>query len=113
MNARSLCSDLVILEWKDVDGWNHELAAVLEDISPRGACLQIEEAVPVDTAVQISHGRHWQIGCRVVYCEYREIGYFLGLEFSAGEDWNRGAFNPQHLLDLTDLMHRLNAHLSN
>ena len=108
MDVRSLCSDLVMVEWKDQDGWMHELAAVLEDISPRGGCLQLEAPIPAGTEVQVSQGEHWGIVCRVVYCEYREIGYFIGLEFPEGEFWSKNAFSPRHLLNLTDLIQELN-----
>ena len=86
----------------------HELAAVLEDISPHGGCLQVESPVPENTVVQIRHGHQWGMVCRTVYCEYREIGYFIGLEFPEGEFWSKSAFNPQHLLNLTELMMGLN-----
>jgi hypothetical protein len=30
---------------------------------------------------------------------YREIGYFVGIEFEAGSRWSKNQFRPQHLLD--------------
>jgi hypothetical protein len=107
--ARSLCSDLVKLEWKDDEGWLHELPGVLEDISGRGACVQVESPVPAETELLISQGDRWGMQCRVVYCEFHDIGYFLGLEFASGELWDQGVFRPRHLLDLNKLMATLNA----
>ncbi len=109
MYARSLCSDLVRVEWVDEEGWTHELAAVLEDISPGGACLQVESPIPTETEVRVRQGNRWKSVCRTKYCEFREIGYFIGLQFRAGERWNPESFNPRHLLDLTHLIQELNA----
>lgn len=101
---RSLCADLVELEWKDKSGWVRTAPAILEDISPRGACLQLEYPVPVNTEAIIRHPEPWTIECRTSYCNYREIGYFVGLEFKEGSRWSRRTFRPQHLLDLVDLI---------
>jgi hypothetical protein len=104
VNPRSLCADLVELEWRDDAGALRIVPAILEDISPRGACLQVEYPVPISIEVTIRHEEPWSIECRTTYCNYREIGYFLGLEFKPGERWSKRAFRPQHLLDLTQLM---------
>jgi hypothetical protein len=40
----------------------------------------------------------------VRYCVYREIGYFVGVEFEAGSKWSKKAFKPRHLLDLRSLI---------
>ena len=40
----------------------------------------------------------------VRYCVYREIGYFVGVEFGADSRWSKKAYRPQHLLDLKKLM---------
>ena len=45
-----------------------------------------------------------QFAGRVQYCVYREIGYFVGVEFTASSRWSRKAYTPQHLLDLQKLM---------
>ncbi len=101
---RSLCADIVKLEWKDKAGWMRTAPAVLEDISPRGACLQVEFPVPVNVEAWIRHGENWVVPCRTAYCVYREIGYFTGVEFSPGIRWSRRAFRPGHLLDLAELV---------
>ncbi|HEY2014158.1 MAG TPA: hypothetical protein VGH38_11700 [Bryobacteraceae bacterium] len=41
---------------------------------------------------------------QVQYCVYREIGYFIGVEFDSGSRWSEKAYRPQHLLDLQKLM---------
>jgi hypothetical protein len=99
---RSICADLVNLDWNDRGP--RECVAVLEDISPRGACLQVERPIPVEIQATIRHGQNWSAHCWVKYCNFREIGYFVGLEFTDAEAWSRFEFRPQHLLDLRELV---------
>jgi hypothetical protein len=51
----------------------------------------------------------------VKYCVFRDIGYFLGVEFEPGSRWSQRHFRPQHLLDPRRLVgrvtHRLKANL--
>lgn len=98
-----LCADVVEACWVDKDGEKQRANALLEDISPSGACLQFETAVP--TGVMLTWGSPKQefVG-EVRYCRYREIGYFVGVEFDAGSKWSKKAFKPQHLLDLQRLV---------
>jgi len=44
---------------------------------------------------------------RVRYCVYREIGYFVGVEFEPESRWSKETYQPQHLLDLQRLMKRV------
>jgi hypothetical protein len=100
---RSICADLVHLEWIGHSGVC-ECTAVLEDISPRGACLQVESPVPVEIEAVISHGKHWSAECRIKYCSFREIGYYLGVEFVDADSWRKHEFRPDHLMDLRDFV---------
>jgi hypothetical protein len=93
-----LCADLVKVEWRDKLGGLHSIVANLEDISLSGACLQIEEDIPLQTVVSIVHANGGLQG-RVRYCVFKEIGYFLGVEFDPGYRWNAREFRPMHLLD--------------
>ena len=97
-NPRMLCADLVKIEWSDRSGAEHTAVANLEDISSSGACLQMEEDVPVQSAVKISHEKG-ELEGRVRYCVFKDIGYFLGVEFEPGFRWNAKQFKPMHLLD--------------
>jgi hypothetical protein len=99
--SRSICADLVYLDWNDKGP--RECVAVLEDISSRGACLQVERPVPVEIEATIRHGENWSAHCFVKYCSFREIGYFVGIEFKGPEAWSRFEFLPKHLLDLREL----------
>lgn len=103
--TRMLCADLVHLEWKDKAGRTKKVLANLEDISGRGACLQIDIPLPPQTVVKIPLPKSELIG-KVRYCIYREIGYFLGIEFESGFRWTESEFKPQHLLDPRSLSNR-------
>jgi hypothetical protein len=102
--SRSLCADLVKLEWNDEAGSPQSAPAILEDISPRGACLQLEHPVPVNLAATLRHGDKWSMECHITYCVFREIGYFLGIEFKPGSRWSKRSYQPQHLLELDHMM---------
>ena len=98
-----LCADMVEVCWKDPAGRKKTATGLLEDISPSGACLQMEAPLPLGAAVR------WRFPAReftgnVRYCVYREIGYFVGVEFVADSRWSKKAYRPQHLLDLRKLM---------
>lgn len=98
INPRMLCADLVKIEWRDKMGKKHTAVANLEDISLSGACLQMEEDVPLQCVVTITH-EHGDLKGRVRYCVFKDIGYFLGVEFDPGFRWTAKQFKPMHLLD--------------
>lgn len=102
---RLLCADLVDVHWKDKTGRPRRIMANLEDISLCGACLQLETPIPLETPVKIAYPKG-QLTGKVRYCLYREIGYFLGIEFEAGCRWSQHQFKPQHLLDPRRLVGR-------
>ena len=95
---RMLCADLVDVEWRDRNGRIKRTVANLEDISLSGACLQVDLSIPLHTNLRISYPKGELVG-RVRYCVYREIGYFLGVEFEPGCRWSQRNFKPLHLLD--------------
>ncbi len=101
--VRLLCADMVEVKWQDRLGRPRQATALLEDISRSGACLQFEIPVPLGTQLQISCAREVLQGV-VRYCAYREIGYFVGVQFSEDSQWSRQQYEPQHLLDLERLM---------
>ena len=98
-----LCADLVEVCWRDGAGKKKKAQAVLEDISASGACLQLDVAVPLSAVI------HWRSPKKdfagvVRYCAYREIGYFVGVQFDPASRWSKAKFQPQHLLDLERLI---------
>lgn len=105
IEPRMLCAELVELRWRDKHGVDRQAVAHLEDISLSGACLQLERPLIRDSAVTILYGDGELTGT-VRYCLYRELGYFLGVEFVEGCKWSSGHFKPQHLLDPRILVER-------
>ena len=98
IEMRMLCADLVDLQWKDKSGRTRRAIANLEDISISGACLQVERPIPLGTLVKVTYPKG-ELICRIKYCVFREIGYFLGVEFEDGSKWTEREFKPQHMLD--------------
>lgn len=102
---RILCADLVEVAWKDTTGRRRRSVANLEDISQSGACIQVDMPIPNGTEVKLSFPRGAYSGV-VRYCRYREIGYFIGLEFENGMKWSKRSFRPLHMLDPQTLVNR-------
>jgi hypothetical protein len=97
VEPRMLCADVVKVRWK-ANGRDHQCTAGLEDISPSGACLQLERPVPLLSTVHIRHAGGELTGT-VKYCTLRETGYFLGVEFEQNCRWSSVRFHPRHLLN--------------
>ncbi len=93
-----LCSDLVGVEWRDSQGKSRKCTANLEDISLTGACVQVERPIPLNTKLRMTYPKGILPGT-VRWCIFREIGYFLGIEFAPGTRWSRRDFRPRHMLD--------------
>ena len=103
MDARLLCAELVEVIWIDKGGRQCRRVANLEDISPSGACVQLESPMPCGTPVSLGYG-DGHLNGTVRYCLYQGLGYFLGVEFDEGCRWSRKHFRPRHLLDVQQLV---------
>lgn len=103
--TRMLCAELVDVRWRDKGGRVRKATGILEDISASGACIQVDNGVPVDVIMQIDHPKGKLEG-KVKYCVYRDIGYFVGLQFEGDLKWSPKQFQPQHYLDLHRLLGR-------
>jgi hypothetical protein len=103
IETRMLCADLVDFQWKDGNGRKKRGVANLEDISLSGACLQVDRPIPLGSPIHISYPSGELKGV-VKYCVFRDIGYFLGIEFEEGVRWSQNSYRPQHLLDPRRLM---------
>jgi hypothetical protein len=101
--VRMMCADVVEASWTDKDGQVQRTNALLENISPSGACLQLEVDVPLGVSLRIVCPKHEFVG-EVRYCSYQEIGYFVGLEFEPESHWSKKSYKPRHLLDLHELV---------
>jgi hypothetical protein len=110
IEPRMLCADLVDVQWKDQSGRTRRGVANLEDISLSGACLQVDRPVPQGTPLRMSYPNGELLGV-VKYGVFREIGYFLGVEFEPGSRWSQRHFRPQHLLDPRRLVGRVTQRL--
>jgi hypothetical protein len=95
-----MCAQLVTIVYQGEDGRKNKANAILEDISPGGACIQLEQPIALDTSVSIlyPHGRYYGV---VRHCELGQTGYFAGVQFSPGYRWSRQRFTPEHLLQLS------------
>jgi hypothetical protein len=106
LESRFLCADVVHLT-RIVGAQSKTVEAVLEDISPPGACVQVEEEIPLGTEVELTAGEKSLCGV-VSYCVYRDYGYFVGIHFLDETHWSSGVFVPGHLTNLQALADRVN-----
>jgi hypothetical protein len=104
VESRFLCADLVTVDWLAGENEARNQEAILEDISTLGACVQVEDRIPVGAAISISVKAARFTG-NVSYCVFRDYGYFVGIRFSDGTPWSSRLFEPQHLTNLETLTH--------
>lgn len=100
--GRFLCAEMVRLDWLAGEDDFRSEPAILEDISPLGGCVQLEEPVPLGSVVMLTVGNSPFYG-HVCYCTCRDEGYFIGLRFSNDTMWSEGIVRPQHLINLKQL----------
>lgn len=98
-----MCADLVNIEWLDGKGRPQQTVANLEDISGLGACIQVEEEIPLRTSIRMTVLDQEYVG-EIRYCVFREFGFFLGVQFEPGVKWNSRAFKPLHMFDPRQLL---------
>lgn len=96
--TRLLCAELVQVLWRDQNVVQRRNIANLDDISSKGACIQLEQPIACGTAITLQYGEGELIGS-VRYCCYRDGSYFVGIEFDEGSEWSRKDFHPKHLFD--------------
>lgn len=115
---RLWCADMVKVEWSEGGNETRTVEAVLEDVSHLGACVQVEEPIPVGAAISISAScgkadcvsgcgvREARFSGCVSHCEFRDYGYFVGIRLSDETKWSSQVFEPQHLTNLAALADR-------
>jgi hypothetical protein len=101
--TRMMCADMVGVQWIDDSGREHACSALLEDISPSGASLQLDSPLPLGTVLAIRYHKGC-LGGSVCYCFFYEIGYWIGVQFESKFKWSRQRYRPKHLLDLKKLL---------
>ncbi len=105
VEPRLWCSDLIKVRIEIAGREPMEVTANLEDISPSGASVLFEQAVPAGARLCLALGRHKFRG-RVTHCTRNEIGYFVGVRFDPERKWSREIYEPQHLLDPAQVVAR-------
>jgi hypothetical protein len=103
LESRYLCADLVRVDWLAGEDAFTTLEAILEDISPHGACVQLEAPIPVGSTISVSSGDKHFTGF-VSYCVCHEHGYFVGIRLSDESKWSNDTFQPQHLTNVRTFM---------
>ena len=78
---RYMCSELVNVLIRHQDHRLEEAIANLEDISPSGACVQLEMAVEIGADIEIVCSKCSFKG-KVRNCRYFEGGYDIGVAFT-------------------------------
>jgi hypothetical protein len=105
---RLLCSDLVTLRLHSPGFAPRDIGAILEEISPRSACLQFEEPIPVDTSVRFlltESAEGGELTGTVVQCLHQpDLGFFGEVRFAPGCTWSPRYYRPLHLFDPTERM---------
>jgi hypothetical protein len=102
-SKRLLCSDLVQIDWQELDGAQHREIAILENVSGSGAGLFTGVSIPAGTQVRIAVNDIQLTGC-VKHCVFRENGYIVGLELdetSRRTSCSPRDLLPEHLLDVS------------
>ena len=128
LENRFLCAELVTVDWVAAEAEcesgsggsvrgspgnasdaHRTVEAVLEDISTLGACVQVEEHIPLGSAISISVTSAPGIdpparfSGEVSYCVFRDYGYFVGIRFADENRWSSSEFEPQHMTNLATL----------
>jgi hypothetical protein len=89
--VRMLCADMVEVTWKNHTGKRSSVTGLLEDISPSGACLQLDEAVPLGVEIYWKSQENEFTG-RVRYCVFRESDTSWVWNSRPARDGRNGAF---------------------
>lgn len=89
-----LCSHLVSLSIPRTSA--DAPVAVLEEISPSGMRLALEERVPEGTTLQISAAK-FEVQVVVVECRVRSDDFWLETRFQHDFRWNSDLWTPDHL----------------
>jgi len=101
--ARVLCSELVLLKWRDRSGIERESVGDLEAISASEAWLLVDDPIPEATPLSIGV-RRAELKGQVRRCTVQSAAHGLAVRFDCGTTWSRRCFTPKHLLDPAVLM---------
>jgi hypothetical protein len=96
---RYMCSELVNTRIRCEDQTAQEAFANLEDISPSGACVQLDQAVRVGADIEIVCSTCSFKG-KVRNCRYAGGRYDVGVAFDNPRAWDASRYEPAHLLPI-------------
>jgi hypothetical protein len=99
---RHMCAELVRIQLRTAPGDVEEEIANLEEISPSGACIQLDRAVQRGADIEINC-HQCKLRGKVRYCRFAGIGYDIGIQFDERGAWSRERFEPEHMLDVSEL----------
>jgi PilZ domain len=94
---RYMCAELVNIVIRHEDQTVEEAVANLEDISPSGACVQLEAAVRLGVDIEIVCSTCRFKG-KVRNCRFAGAGYDVGVAFDTPRAWDASRYEPAHLL---------------
>lgn len=100
-NNRLFCADLIEVVWSDGRMSRHNVAN-LEDISPTGVCLMLENPLPLGTEVMVRVGQTELKGI-TRHATSGEAGFLVGIEFHPDSRWSADLYEPEHMLDPQEL----------
>lgn len=98
-HSRYLCAELARVNWTVGNEAFETKDALLEDISTLGGCVQMEQPVPVGSAIVVTFNGERFSG-KVRYCLSGEFGYYVGVKFADGNPWSKDLAMPAHLTNL-------------
>ena len=99
MESRDLCAQLIKMAWASESESHRSDWAILGDISPSGACLEIDEPIPVNAVVELEFGFDRCMAV-VQYCKYDKVNYLLGVRFEPGYRWSSRRWEPKHRIQV-------------
>jgi len=98
-----MCAELLTIKWTDKGHIRSEEGA-LEDISPTGASLKLQDPIPVETEVAVHYPKGKYLG-KVKHCTFQETGYVIGIAFDDGYRWSKTDFQPSYLFEVPVVVH--------
>ena len=93
--GRRNCLDMMPVHWVEHSGESHKVCATILEISPHGALLHVDEAVPVGTGMELLVGGEREFNAQVTATESDKYGYYLTVHVD--ESWFPNEYQPAYL----------------
>jgi hypothetical protein len=95
---RLLCAEIVQVSWTLAGGSHCRQFANLDDVSSNGACLVMDDPVPVGSMMVITcHSDEFK--AKVRHCTQHGLGWLVGVEFEPDSRWRREVRKLGSLVD--------------